>query len=467
MRHYGTDAADLDHPGRSWSGPVEGVYVGGAVWGTRRRLLALVVAVGAVVASVGPIDGVAAAPREASEHWPADVGVVADSLGVRAEDQLRAVFRNRRPVNVLALTDGAYVDWVRRRWVDTILRDPPSILVVILGHGDGTHSTSPTEFRGEVRAFLAEVVPRVDCVRWFDVRERWTYYRNVNRRAAAYNRVLRQEAARWGRVEVVDWSAWADRADDRYFEEDRLHPSPAGRWVLARMARDAADGCDRALRTGPYWDVLDQEAHAPAVRWLHRRGIVRDDHGNGTFRDRLGHLTPPLTRQDLALWLWRRAGRPNGAPLPSWTDVPPLLWAPVAWLADQGLLAGMADGTFRPDRPVSRGELLRSLWLLAGAPTGHPPAPWPDVPPRLTAAAAWAWSTEALPLGPDAGLRPTRPVSRALAARALAPTGLPDPSPPPAPSGPFPPPRRLYGDPPHGNFFARAEAEARAAALQG
>ncbi len=260
---------------------------------------------------------------------------------------MRAVFRDRRPMNVLAITDGAYVSWVRRRWLDTILRDPPSILVVALGHGDGTHSTPPDAFAAEVRAFLAAVVPHVDCVRWLDVRERWTYYRNVNRRAAAYNRMLRREAARFGTVEVVRYSAWADQADDSFFERDRLHPSPTGRWVFARMVRQAADGCDPNLRTGPYWDVLDHEAHAPAVRWLHRHGILREDHGNGTFAARLGDLPQPLTRGDLARWLWRREGRPSGAPPPPWPDVAPPLRPAAGWLADEGLVQGLADGSFR------------------------------------------------------------------------------------------------------------------------
>ncbi len=333
-------------------------------------LLATVAGIGSPAAGLAPAGAQESAP-------PPDVGVIGDSMAVRAEDQLRAVYRNRRPMNVLAITDGAYVRWVRRRWVDTILRDPPSILVVVLGHGDGSHNIPPDEFATEVRAFLAEVVPHVDCVRWLDVRERWTYYDNVNQRAAAYNRVLRREAARYAKVEVVHYSAWADQADDSYFEGDRLHPSPTGRWVLARMARVAADGCDPNLRTGPYWDVLDHEVHAPAVRWLHQQGIVREDHGNDTFAAKLGNLPQPLTRTDFARWLWRREGRPTGSPAPPWPDVPPPLRPAVGWLAERGLVFGVGDGTFRPERPVSRGELLRALWKLAGAPASDEPAPGP------------------------------------------------------------------------------------------
>jgi hypothetical protein len=354
-------------------------------------------------------------------------------------------------MRVLAITDGAYVSWVRRRWVDTILRNPPSILVIGLGHGDATHNISPAEFATEVRGLLAELVPHVDCVRWLDVRERWTYYHNVNRRAAAYNRVLRQEAARYRKVEVVHWSDWADQADDSYFEDDRLHPSPSGRRVYARMMRDAADGCDPGRRTGPYWDVLDHEPFAPAVRWLHRHGIVRGDHGNGTFEARLGPIAQPFLRSELARWLWRREGRPTAGP-PPWSDVPPALRAPVGWLAEAGLIAGLPDGTYRPTRPVSRGELLRALWLLAGAPPAEEPAPWSDVQPRLADAAAWAWATGVMQGFRDGTFRPGDPTYRGVAARAVAPQDLPPPAPAPEPGGPYPPPLRLHGDPPHGTY---------------
>ena len=412
--------------------------------------------------SVGVVPGPAAAPAASAQEAAQrpDVGYVGDSLGVRSEYQLRATFRHRRPFNVLAITDGAYVDWVRRRWVDRILQDPPSILIVGLGHGDGTHSTPPHEFATQVRAFLDEVVPHVDCVRWLDVRERWMYFRNVTARAAAYNRVLRRQAARYRKVEVVYWSDWADQAPDRYFEADRLHPSRPGRWVLARMASDAADGCDPNLRTGPYWDVLDHQPHAPAVRWLRRNGIIRDDHGNGTFQARLGHLPQPVVRSELIRWLWRREGRPPPAAPAPWPDVPPALARPAAWAAERELLRPLGDGRFRAERPVRRGELLGALWTLAGSPPSEDPSPWPDVPTRLHDAAVWARSTGVLDVGPDGRFHPTRPATRAVAAMAVAPQDLAAPAPRPEPGGPWPPPRRLRGDPPRGDFWARSRGSA-------
>jgi hypothetical protein len=217
------------------------------------------------------------------------------------------------------------------------------------------------------------------------------------------------------------------------------------------MMRDAADGCDPGLRSGPYWDVLDHEAHAPAVRWLQRHGIVRGDHGNGTFEDRLGDLPQALSRSEMARWLWRRAGRP-AAPGAGWPDVSPALRAAADWTADQDLLHPLSDGTFRPERPTRRGELLRALWLLAGSPAAGAPAPWTDVAPRLQPAAAWAHETGVLRGFPDNTFRPAAFAWRAVAAMAVAPQDLPAPDPAPPPTGPYPPPLRLHGDPPHGNY---------------
>jgi hypothetical protein len=125
----------------------------------------------------------------------------------------------------------------------------------------------------------------------------------------------------------------------------------------------------------------------------------------------------------------------------------------VGWLAEQGLLSGMADGTFRSERAVRRGELLRALWLLAGSPPATDPAPWPDIPPRLADAASWAWSTGVMVGAADGDFHPSDRVTRAMAARAVAPRDLPPPAPAPGPSGPYPPPLRLRGDPPSGNWF--------------
>ena len=334
---------------------------------------------------VGPVDGAAAAGAHEVAR-PPDVTVVGDSLAVRAEDQLRAVFRHRRPMNVLAITDGAYVDWVRRRWLDTILRDPPSILVVALGHGDGTHSTPPDVFASQVRALLAAVVPHVDCVRWLDVRERWTYYRNVNRRAAAYNRMLRREAARFGKVEVVRYSAWADQADDSFFERDRLHPSPTGRWVFARMVRQAADGCDPNLRTGPYWDVLDHEAHAPAVRWLHQNEILREDHGNGTFATRDWATCPspsPGATWPAGCGVGRasRAVRhlPRGPTWPRPSDPQPVGWP------TRGSSKGWPTARSAPSGP--------SAGASSCGPSGCWPTPLPPERPPLGPTSRPAWPT--------------------------------------------------------------------------
>lgn len=411
----------------------------------RTATIALTLVV-AALAAVAPAGAQEATPR------PPDVGYVGDSIGVESEVEVRRELRGTRPFTVLARTNGAYVEWARRHWVRSILRDPPSVLVVQLGHGDANKYIPVGDFRAQVRGFLAEVAPRVDCIRWFDLRERITYYPPVNVRAARYNRVLRQEVARRPGVEVVHYSAWVDLLGDRRFERDFMHLTQEGEDEYARWVRRAADGCDPALASGPFWDVPDHHPAAPAVRWLAERRIVLDDFGNRTFRAELGDEPVALDRRDLARWLWRRAGRP-AAPAPPWADVPPGLRPAVGWVAEAEILPGLADGSYRPHRPVTRGELLRALWLLAGSPTGHPAPPWTDVPGRLAAAAAWAHDTGVVSGFRNGTLRPALAVTRAQAATWIAPPDLPDPAPHPTRSGPYRPPRVLGGDAPQGPYY--------------
>ncbi|RMH69598.1 MAG: DUF1501 domain-containing protein, partial [Actinomyces sp.] len=51
----------------------------------------------------------------------------------------------------------------------------------------------------------------------------------------------------------------------------------------------------------------------------------------------------------------------------------------VAWLAAAGITTGTAPGEFSPDDPVTRGQMATFLWRYAGRPGGSPPAPFADV----------------------------------------------------------------------------------------
>lgn len=211
-------------------------------------------------------------------------------------------------------------------------------------------------------------------------------------------------------------------------------PSPMGQamWDLAYGAgRFVAVGRGEPVRIADVCGALfdDVPAGTPwcdAVEELAARGIVR---GVGP---RAYGPEQPLTRAEITTLLVRALGAAPVAdqPLP-FTDTAG------HWAAEQGylqaalqlgLISGFPDGTFRPDEPVTRAQLVRLAASAAGlTPGGH--APYPDI-----RAGDWyaGWVAAAhragliglhVPYavwGENAAFMGERPVSRAEAAMVLA-----------------------------------------------
>ncbi|QGP91744.1 S-layer homology domain protein [Neomoorella glycerini] len=89
-------------------------------------------------------------------------------------------------------------------------------------------------------------------------------------------------------------------------------------------------------------------------------------------------------------------------------------------MAGRGLLAGYEDGSFRPDSPVRRVELVAILGRLAGwAPGGGEALPFSDaagIPEWARADVAAAWAHGLVAGYQDGSFRPDQPVSRVEAA---------------------------------------------------
>jgi hypothetical protein len=118
---------------------------------------------------------------------------------------------------------------------------------------------------------------------------------------------------------------------------------------------------------------------------------VTSGYSDGTFRPALS-----ITRQAVVAWLWRLAGSPPPSGPPTFSDVPASHpFAPaIAWAAEEELVSGFPDGTFRPGLDVSRQALAAWLWRQAGepAPAGDPP--FSDVSASARFADAIAWLAE-------------------------------------------------------------------------
>ena len=91
---------------------------------------------------------------------------------------------------------------------------------------------------------------------------------------------------------------------------------------------------------------------------------------NGVGRD---YFAPNATldRATLATVLYREAGEPAAKGTASFTDIAEGQWYTdaVNWAAEQGVVNGYPDGTFRPEAPITRQEMATMLyryWKLQG-----------------------------------------------------------------------------------------------------
>lgn len=128
----------------------------------------------------------------------------------------------------------------------------------------------------------------------------------------------------------------------------------------------------------PFTDVPQGIQFFTEIAWLADSGITKgwDD---GTFRP-----ITPVNRDAMAAFLYRMSGSPDyDAPAVSpFKDVKPGMkhYKEMAWLAEQGISKGWADGTFRPTTPVNRDAMAAFLFRMAGSPTEvFEPTTFPDV----------------------------------------------------------------------------------------
>lgn len=148
---------------------------------------------------------------------------------------------------------------------------------------------------------------------------------------------------------------------------------------LATVALVAVMTVTVALPIGAQESFADVEADAyysEAVAWMIDQGLTTGS-ADGLYRP-----TDPVTRGEMAVFLWRLVGEPP-APVHGFTDVT-VGWQDdaVAWMADSGITQGSSPTTFDPAGTVSRGDLAVFLYRLAGEPA-TPPHNFRDVPSGL------------------------------------------------------------------------------------
>lgn len=167
--------------------------------------------------------------------------------------------------------------------------------------------------------------------------------------------------------------------------------------------------------TDSFSDVPPGHLFFSEITWLAERGITTgfDD---GTFKP-----TMQLSRQAMAAFLYRLAGEPAYTPTGQrFSDVPAShqFYLEIEWLAATGITSGYPDGTFRPTGTLTRGEMAAFLYRAAGSPDGANPGctvvPFSDVAvsSNFCGEITWLVGNNIAEGFPDGTFRPGNPLTR-------------------------------------------------------
>ena len=138
-------------------------------------------------------------------------------------------------------------------------------------------------------------------------------------------------------------------------------------------------------------DVPISHSFFQAVMWGSGKGIVAG-YSDGTFLP-----NNKVTRGQVAMFLWRAAGKPEPATKGKpFKDVPTthVYYKAILWANEKGIAKGFSDGTFKPGDPCTRGQIVTFLWRYKKQPAAKSGAKtFPDVPKTHTYYKAIMWAS--------------------------------------------------------------------------
>jgi len=113
-----------------------------------------------------------------------------------------------------------------------------------------------------------------------------------------------------------------------------------------------------------FTDLIVGTWYHEAVDYVLRNGLM-SGYGGGLFGP-----DENLSRAQLAQILYSHAGRPAVTGANPFTDVAVGTWYAnaVTWAAAQGIVGGYGNGLFGPSDPITREQLAVMLWRYAGSP---------------------------------------------------------------------------------------------------
>ena len=114
----------------------------------------------------------------------------------------------------------------------------------------------------------------------------------------------------------------------------------------------------------PFSDVAEGAWYYDAVRFVSENGLM-GGYGNGRFGP-----NDTLTRAQFAQILFNKEGRPVVNYLLQYGDVATGAWytEAVRWATSQGIVGGYGNGMFGPNDNITREQLAVMLWRYAGSP---------------------------------------------------------------------------------------------------
>ena len=141
----------------------------------------------------------------------------------------------------------------------------------------------------------------------------------------------------------------------------------------------------------PYTDVSWDHWAYTSIKRMYTRGLMVGVNET-TFAP-----SQEMSRAMLAVILYARAGQPAVEAANPFTDVPADSWYTdaVIWAADNGIVSGFGDGTFRPNEAVTRAQAAVMLYGYAAF-TGADVTARADLSAYSDAGQIPAWAMDAM-----------------------------------------------------------------------
>ncbi|MEL7208756.1 MAG: S-layer homology domain-containing protein, partial [Actinomycetota bacterium] len=391
------------------------------------RRVRAVVGAAVLLALLAPGPRAEAESSAAPADEPMSVGVVGDSILNEAAAYVDQIVGSQRPLKWRISQHAVRLDEVSAQVVSAVQGpNSPDILVLVIGTAQVNlpfypYESSPpvlAQWRSQLDGLLTDVAGHVECVRVFEVQERITgFYLGVDQYGPALNAVTHDVVDDHPHADYFHYAQWTNLTAEEYDFGDHLHHNAAGQAAVARMVAKAADGCDPATAGVPFWDVGAGHWAGDAIAWLGNEGLALG-YDNGSFRGEIDVVGVPISRAQVISMLWRHAGSPVVGPHP-WWDGPAWIADALGWAAAGNVLSGWPDGTVRPYHDITRAEMARMIWRLAGSPAAAGDHPWPDGQPWVDDALDWVAEQGLMTGYPDGSFRPSASITRSEAARLL------------------------------------------------